>query len=366
MDNRVIKVVITGGPCGGKSTAIDRVKAEFESLDFRVLLVQETATQLISGGVAPWTCETNLDFQQLQMEMQIAKEDIFEQAATVMKEDRILIVCDRGLIDNKVYMRPEEFQAVMLRLGVNEVELRDNYDAVFHLVTAAKGAEKFYTTANNTARTETPEQARELDDKLIAAWTGHPHLRIIGNHTDFEGKLQRLIDEIKLFAGIPEPVEIERKYLISYPDIDQLESLDTCTRAEIIQTYLHAPAGEEVRVRQRGADGNYTYYRTRKIKKGGGIKRIEEEERITKDEYLTELMNADTGMRQIRKSRYCLIYKEKYFEIDVYPFWQDKAIMEVELLTEDEQVELPDFIHVIREVTGEEEYKNSNLARRGL
>ena len=45
----------------------------------------------------------------------------------------------------------------------NEKDLRDNYDAVFHLVTAAKGAEEFYTLSNNTARTETVEEAMNLE-----------------------------------------------------------------------------------------------------------------------------------------------------------------------------------------------------------
>ena len=102
------------------------------------------------------------------------KERLFRQAAETMAKDKILIVCDRGAMDNKAYMSELEFSCVLRELHYDEVALRDNYDAVFHLTTAAKGAEAFYTTANNTARTETPAQAAALDDKLIAAWTGHP------------------------------------------------------------------------------------------------------------------------------------------------------------------------------------------------
>ena len=78
-------------------------------------------------------------------------------------------------------MTQEEFAYVMGRLGCNEIEIRDGYDAVFHLVTAAKGAEEFYTMDNNAARYETPEQACALDDRLLASWTGHPRLRVIDN-----------------------------------------------------------------------------------------------------------------------------------------------------------------------------------------
>ena len=76
---------------------------------------------------------------------------------------------------------------------------------------------------------------------------------------------------------------------------------------------------DEVRVRQRGENGNYIYFKTVK-KKISAIKRMEIEERLTQQEYLTLLMNADTTKRQIRKDRYCMTYNNQYFEIDVYPF----------------------------------------------
>ena len=93
------------------------------------------------------------------------------------------------------------------------------------------------------------------------------------------------------------------------------------------------------------------------------MKRIEIEERLSQAEYLSLMMEADTSMRQIRKTRFCLTYEGQYFEIDVYPFWQDKAIAEIELRDEEQEISFPKFLKVIREVTGEEEYKNSYLAR---
>ena len=358
----ITKIVITGGPCAGKTTAMSWIQSNFTKAGYTVLFVPETATELISGGVAPWTCGTNLDYQKCQMKLQLEKEKIFRQAAQSMDVQKVLIVCDRGALDNKAYMSPLEFSAVLEGLGASEVDLRDNYDAVFHLVTAAKGAEEFYTTANNTARTETVEQAAALDDKLIAAWTGHPHLRIIDNATDFQEKLKRLIAEISSFLGEPEPMEIERKFLIEYPDIAALEKLPNCQRVEIIQTYLTAPAGDESRVRQRGYDGSYVYFQTTK-RKISDLKRVEVERRLTKDEYLRLLMEADPGCRPIRKSRYCLTYENQYFEIDIYPFWNDKAIVEIELSSEDIPIRLPDFLTVIRDVTDEEAFKNASLAR---
>lgn len=358
----IIKIVITGGPCAGKSTAMSWVQNAFTQMGYTVLFVSETATELITGGVAPWTCGTNSEYQQCQMKLQIEKEKIFCEAAATMSTDKVLIVCDRGALDNKAYMDALEFLSVLKAIGINEVELRDNYDAVFHLVTAAKGAVEFYTTANNSARTETVEEAAEMDDKLISAWTGHPHFRVIDNTSDFEGKMRRLISEISSFLGEPEPLEIERKYLIEYPDIEWLENAPNCQRIEIIQTYLKSDADEEVRVRQRGINGNYIYFKTIK-KKVSDIKRVEVEKRLSQAEYLALLMEADTSKRQIRKTRYCLTYKGQYFEIDVYPFWNDKAIAEIELSDENAEIIFPKQIKIIKEVTEDEFYKNASLAK---
>lgn len=357
----VTKIVITGGPCAGKSTAMQSIKDAFTKLGYAVLFVSETATELITGGVAPWTLKSNAEYQKLQLKLQLEKEKIYEKAALSIESDKVLIVCDRGAMDNKAYMDEIEFLSVLNAINTNEVELRDGYDAVFHLATAAKGAEKFYTTANNSARTETPKEAIVLDDKLISVWTGHPHLRVIDNSTDFEGKMQRLIKEISVSLGEPEPLEIERKFLIEYPNISYLERNPFCKRVEIIQTYLKTANGDEIRVRQRGANGNYIYFRTVK-RKISDIKREETETRISQAEYLKLLMDADTQKKQIRKTRYCLADNNRYFEIDVYPFWRDKAIAEIELSDETEKIVFPKNIKVIKEVTDDEAYKNATLA----
>lgn len=360
----ITTIVITGGPCGGKSTAMNWIQKQFTKQGYTVLFVPETATELITGGVAPWTCGSNLDYQKCQMRLQLAKEKVFRMAAESMPGEKILIVCDRGSLDNRAYMTELEFAQVLSGLNCNEVELRDSYDAVFHLVTAAKGAAEFYTTANNAARTETVEQAAALDDKLIAAWTGHPHLRIIDNATDFDDKMKRLLTEISTFLGEPEPLEIERKYLIRRPDISWLENEPKCQRVEIIQTYLKAEDGAERRVRQRGMDGDYIYTETVK-RSVTGLKRVEVERRLTKDEYLQLLMEADSDTRPIRKTRYCLTHENQYFEIDIYPFWQDQAILEIELSGEDDPVQIPEVFEVIREVTDDPAFKNAALAKLG-
>ena len=354
----VEKIVITGGPCAGKSTAMSRISKELTQLGYKVLIIAESATELISSGLTPVDFE---EFQTYLTKYQLDKERIYEEASKTL-DQKAIIICDRGVLDNKAYMNEEMWSRVLYTLGTNEVELRDNYGAVFHLVTAAKGAEEFYTTENNQARWETPEQARDNDTKVMQAWTGHPHFRIIDNSTGFDEKIKRLMTEITSYLGEPEPYEIERKFLIEYPDIAWLESLPNVQKVDIIQTYLNSENPEdEVRVRQRGLNGNYVYTKTIK-RRVSDIKRMEIERMLTKDEYLALLMNADTSKHQIRKTRYCMSYKDCYLEIDIYPNWNDKAILEIEMSSEDAKISIPDEIKVIKEVTDDMSYRNVNLA----
>ena len=120
---------------------------------------------------------------------------------------------------------------------------------------------------------------------------------------------------------------------------------------------------DEIRIRQSGLNGNFTYTKTTK-RKITGIKRIEVEKRISKDEYLSLLLQIDTSKKQIRKTRYRFVYNNQYFEVDIYPFWKDRAIMEIELKDERQKVEIPSFIDVIKEVTEDENFKNSSIAKQ--
>lgn len=362
-EKQISKIVITGGPCAGKTTAMSWIQNAFAKLGYAVLFVDETATQLITGGAAPWLSTSNRDFQWQLLQLQQAKEKAFIEIGKTMKEKKVLVVCDRAAMDNCAYMTEQEFGWVLKQMNASKIELRDQYDAVFHLVTAAKGAEKYYTLANNQARTETVEEAAALDDKLISAWTGHPHFRIIDNSTGFEEKMLRLIAEITAFLGEPAPMEIERKYLITRPNLHVLEQMPNCERVHIIQTYLKSDdPSEERRIRQRGRNGSYVYFMTRK-RKADGIKRVEIEERLSQKEYISLLEEADPAYRPIHKERFCLSENGLYYEIDIYPEWKDKAIMEIELHSEDQEIVFPEFIDVIREVTCDSDYTNHELAR---
>ncbi len=357
-------IVLTGGPCAGKTTAFSYIQNYMTKLGWLVLFVDKAATQQMQNGFSTKLL-SELDFQTMLTKTQHQKQKIaLEYAKKIKGYDNILIVCDRGICDNQAYMDNGDYMTMLHSIfDKTKSEIFGFYGAVFHMVSAADGAEEFYTTNNNKARSETLEEARELDRMTRTCWIGHPHFRVIKNGCSFEEKLQKLMQEVTSFLGVPQPREIERKWLIEMPNLAKLDEMPNCQRVQISQTYLIAKNSEERRVRQRGFGGGYIYTETTKWPTKDDAVRIETERPLSKSEYLDLLMQADPELKPLRKTRYCLDSEDgQYFEIDVYPFWDKQAILELELNSTDEEPKIPNFLKVIREVTGEDAYKNHALA----
>ena len=153
--------------------------------------------------------------------------------------------------------------------------------------------------------------------------------------------------------------EIERKYLIGYPDTAMLEK-KASRKIEMIQTYITGTDGSKIRIRSCLENGKHTYIKT--VKKAvTELRRIETEGELSEEEYLS-LLNGGGEKRQLTKTRYCVQHLDQLFEIDVYPFWKDKAIIEIELSDENDRITFPDFVKIIKEVSEDKKYRNYSLA----
>lgn len=359
----VPKLVLTGGPCAGKTTALAYVSEKLADRGFHPLIVPEAPTLLMLGNATPKAYD-ELDFQRGVVTMMHQLEETFGRIAASRPELKPVIICDRGIPDCPPYFRnPSQYEQVLRELGLGSpVEVRDGrYKGVFHLRSAALGAESFYTTENNKARRETLEEARERDQQTLAAWNGHSHLRVIDNRTDFAGKLRRLDQEICGLLGIPVPKEMERKFLCE-PVRPELIPVPA-QRIEIEQVYLYSPEpGVTVRVRKRGQHGSYVYYRTEKRFVRPGVN-IETEDFITAQEYAWSQHFRQPERLPIRKERWCFVWKEQYFELDLIERHGGTLyLMELELTEERQAISLPPFIPVRREVTEDPAYSNYELA----
>ena len=191
----ITKIALTGGPCAGKTAALHYLANAFKEQGVQVITVPEQATRLMESGKTPASMGS-LAFHSLLFQNQLDEEEKAEAAALCSCAKKVLIVCDRGLLDSRAYVTAEEFASYAAPHGLNEAKIRNRYDAVFHLVTAAKDAEAYYSLDTNAARSEDLEQARELDENILALWVGTQHLRVIDSCACFEEKLQRLHSEV--------------------------------------------------------------------------------------------------------------------------------------------------------------------------
>lgn len=190
-DKKVYSIVLTGGPSAGKSTILQFVKKYFnkynsdkkdKSQQILVLTLNETATHLINQGVSFTPFDTLL-FQKLVLSTQISMEKTMEEYAKSLSKQyhKVIILMDRGLLDGKAYLIEDKglnkevedtWNKILDEIGIKEQYQQHllKYDLIIHIVTAAKGTGFFYTTENNVARTETPEQAINIDGKTLLVW----------------------------------------------------------------------------------------------------------------------------------------------------------------------------------------------------
>lgn len=364
MAKRITKIVLTGGPAAGKTTLISRVLHEFKQEDgWRVITIPETATELISGfGIRPFGgCMSMLAFQDFVIADQIHKEQLALRAAEVVPEDNVLIIYDRALMDDKAYITDDEFREVLARFdGRTEAGVLAGYDAVIHLVTCAKGAEFAYNLGN-AARTESLEYAREMDDRTLRAWSGHPNLRIVDNSVNFEEKINHAMREIYRVLGEPEPMVEKRKFLVEMPDVEALTQRYNALALDMMQTYLNVShPGVERRIRQQKNGEDYLYFYTEKHTMEDGARWVTEKP-ISEKAYIRYLMEGDSSLHSVRKTKYRFFYSGCRFELDVYPFSTDRAVLF--MYSPSAGLPTPPEITVLKDVTGDPAYKNRQLAR---
>ena len=359
------RIVLTGGPCAGKTTALVRIIEHFSNLGFKVFTVPEVPTMYSQGGWSYLTPNHDLYYEgELAiLQTQLALEDSFMRLAETCTRPTF-VVCDRGTLDISAYIDKQMWGELCEKCGTSANDLRNRYDAVLHLVSAADGAEQYYTTATNSTRYEQANEeglriARDLDKKVNRAWTGHPHLRVINNHDDFDAKLGRVIMEISNVLGLPQTVKEERVYLVEITG-----ELPECIESEITQTYLVADPDCEVRLRRRSWSGEFVnVHKTKKRISANEI--LETERQVSNALYESLLQQADPYRATIRKTRRSFIWKGQYFEIDSFHAPVDNLVMlQTKGVERQETVNFPPFLRVVADVTGNPQYYNYNIALR--
>jgi hypothetical protein len=370
---QVCRIVLTGGPCAGKTTVQSVLTDVFTNLGWKVYRVAEVASFLLTGGV-DFAILDRKDAQRFQANLlraMLSVEQTYFDLATVHARlgQNTIIICDRGAMDTSVFVGESEWSQIMSELNVSEMQLRDNrYDCVVHMRTAAIGAESFYTTTGHACRKETISQARVICEKALQAWMGHPYLSIIDNSTDFDEKLQRTVAAVLARCGLRDPAlpgTLRCKWKVKVTD----DPIPLPVRDfEVEHRMLMASDGHEARLCRRGQDGNFIY--TLAVNSIVDGKHVEQRRNLSPREYDAFLLQSDPDCVPIRKLRRCFVWRDRYYHLD-YHSDSELILLEAHLPAPSNTQEvdwretfIPPFVTDAQDVSHDSAYALGNLCRR--
>lgn len=370
MGKLIKKNGLTGGPCAGKTTAIDSVRDNLTNRGYYTMVTPEASTEVNGMGIS---CVgnnpvNNLAFQEIILQRQLFNEKQAEKAIKNMKDNlKCVVICDRGVLDGKAYTNKEGFDKILKKYNLDEIKLMDSYSSIIHMRSAAVGPEKYFSHESNKYRRENVEEARILDERLLQAWNGHDRLHIVDNSTNFENKIKNVVDLIFKELGIKTFTRYQRKFLIDLNGTD-LRFLDniSCRNIKNKQIYLENFDNPdiEIRLRQRILNGISTYSYCEKIKGENGMDEVLKRRNLSKYEFEFLLKNSKyINKFNVEKIRYTFEYNNQYFKLDIYEH-SNLAILEVEPNNVKAHVEIPNFIKIVDEVTKKKEYNNFSLAKK--
>lgn len=173
------RIVVTGGPGGGKTTAADLFRREIGD---SIVIVPEAATMLFSGGF-PRVNEIEAIKSTQKAIYQVQKN--IEDIQSALFPERTLL-CDRGTVDGAAYW-PEASDHFFNEVGTTFEEELSRYDAVIFFETAAVGGMSI--EGGNPVRNESLKAAVKLDNELRELWSQHPRFIFVPHDNSFFKKI---------------------------------------------------------------------------------------------------------------------------------------------------------------------------------
>lgn len=375
LGQKIYLFALTGGPCAGKTTSLQFLSERF-SPKFKVYVVPEMATITITAGVTiipeKFTPDSHTRFTKAIMKAQMDMETYFHGMAK--EEDRdVIIVCDRGMVDNFAYCSPEVKQRVQDETGWTMQQLTNKrYDAVFHLVTAADGAEEFYSSENNEARYETSDVAKMVDKWTQNAWLNHENQHIIDNsEKGFTRKMERLYDRICTFLQIPTGVSFTKKYLLEgefNPATDLPHDVTFSTYREEFTYLLSNEPMKRVWIKKRTDPNNHVSYsyvqRFMRIKEED---RMELKRKINGKMFTEHVQSRDPATGDVDKEYTVFLYENFTYMIENFELEGKKVFvlrMTSDTLNLKEKTQVPSFVKINKEISEDEKYFMYEMAKQ--
>ena len=188
MKSSAQRIVLTGGPCAGKTTLTEVIARVFHE---QVAVIPEAASLLFSGGFPRWN---ELDSQKAVQRAIYRVQCELEAAFSAKYPERILIL-DRGTVDGAAYWPegPERFFSTFNTTLTQELA---RYDHVLYLESAAQEDYLFHIKKNPN-RTENWNEAKRLDEETRKLWSEHFRMKFVANQRSFDLKVSEVISLIR-------------------------------------------------------------------------------------------------------------------------------------------------------------------------
>lgn len=199
-----VRIALSGGPGGGKTTAADLFRREIGP---RAIVVPEAATMLFCGGFPRYS---NPDAIRKTQQAIFHVQRHIEEVQAAAFPDRFLL-CDRGTVDGGAYW-PDGGDDFFRSLGSSLDQELARYGGVVFFETAAAGDASI--EGGNPARIESLAEARLLDKRLQALWSRHPNYVFVPHEPSFLRKvgigLKHIIRMVQELARTPSPASSGR------------------------------------------------------------------------------------------------------------------------------------------------------------
>lgn len=287
----IFKFVFTGGPCAGKTTIIDKVKELLEEDNYYVVVVPETASELISKGIIPDNDKKHtLRFQELVLETQTRKEIVAEEYCELIKNENlkfikdkkgIVILYDRGIPDNRAYLTHDNYNKMLKKYNFNELAIIDKYDMVINLVSLATTNPELYCL--DEVRYEDSSEAAYRDLLTSSAWSLHRDFKMIKPTEKIEEKI------LQVYSIISDKLNKKHHNSFSEYELDDTNSsfygfnTDNSRKMKIQQFQLETLYNSYLTLEKREYEDNISYILKKERLTIDGI--LSESKSISKKEF---------------------------------------------------------------------------------
>jgi len=266
--SRPFVIVLTGGPCAGKTSAMAFLRDRLSKRGFQVLTVPENATHFLAnseGFQAEWAGKpAQVEMQRIFLEYQMAQEDSFKSFAKLHPTKRSILLLDCCTLNSKVYLTDEQWGEVLTLPGhapLTEQQLFARYDLVIHMVSCAfEGLYEWGPGSNNPGRYHSPEEAKECDKRSLKVFANHPQVRVVPHFPDFQSKQQQLLHFLNDALHIDGLTGKRRRQQVRVTDLEALLAVATqSTTSSFLVTSTFLDEQMEKSLRRRATVPNQVW-----------------------------------------------------------------------------------------------------------